>query len=170
MLPYTFFCSLRHQITGSKYWFWQWWVLWSFVKVFSVFCLLLIEMKSFFLFFCYFCLQFKYFVLINCGANVDLLEILQPEEDTFFFICDSHRPINVVNVYNETQVNCSFFYCLRNKTVGMFPVLCGCLNASLCFVAPFTVLAVGQDALLMDMSSSNVHYQKKNTVFSYRKL
>lgn len=55
------------------------------------------------LFFC-FCLQFKYFVLINCGANVDLLEILQPEEDTFFFVCDSHRPINVVNVYNDTQV------------------------------------------------------------------
>lgn len=55
------------------------------------------------LFFC-FCLQFKYFVLINCGANVDLLEILQPEEDTLFFVCDSHRPINVVNVYNDTQV------------------------------------------------------------------
>ncbi|OXB84850.1 UNVERIFIED_CONTAM: hypothetical protein H355_015972 [Colinus virginianus] len=49
-------------------------------------------------------LQFKYFVLINCGANIDLLEILQPEEDTFFFVCDSHRPINVVNVYNETQI------------------------------------------------------------------
>ncbi|XP_004945543.1 cell division control protein 45 homolog isoform X2 [Gallus gallus] len=48
--------------------------------------------------------QFKYFVFINCGANVDLLEILQPEEDTYFFVCDSHRPINVVNVYNETQV------------------------------------------------------------------
>ncbi|NWT38723.1 CDC45 protein, partial [Chroicocephalus maculipennis] len=48
--------------------------------------------------------QFKYFVLINCGANVDLLEILQPEEDTFFFVCDSHRPINVVNVYNDTQI------------------------------------------------------------------
>ncbi|KAJ7412048.1 Cell division control protein 45 like protein [Willisornis vidua] len=48
--------------------------------------------------------QFKYFVLINCGANVDLLEILQPEEGTFFFVCDSHRPINVVNVYNDTQI------------------------------------------------------------------
>uniref|UniRef100_A0A8B9MGR6 Cell division cycle 45 n=1 Tax=Accipiter nisus TaxID=211598 RepID=A0A8B9MGR6_9AVES len=48
--------------------------------------------------------QFKYFVLINCGANVDLLEILQPEEDTLFFVCDSHRPINVVNVYNDTQI------------------------------------------------------------------
>uniref|UniRef100_A0A8C6XNE4 Cell division cycle 45 n=1 Tax=Naja naja TaxID=35670 RepID=A0A8C6XNE4_NAJNA len=48
--------------------------------------------------------QFKYFVLLNCGANVDLLEILQPEDDTLFFVCDTHRPINVVNVYNETQV------------------------------------------------------------------
>ncbi|XP_048371066.1 cell division control protein 45 homolog [Sphaerodactylus townsendi] len=48
--------------------------------------------------------QFQYFVLINCGANIDLLEALQPEEDIIFFVCDTHRPINVVNVYNETQV------------------------------------------------------------------
>lgn len=59
--------------------------------------------KKHFYFF-HFCLQFKYFVFINCGANVDLLEILQPEEDAVFFVCDSHRPINVVNVYNDTQV------------------------------------------------------------------
>lgn len=101
-------------------------MLWSFVKVFSVFCLLLIEMKSFFFFFfCCFCLQFKYFVLINCGANVDLLEILQPEEDTFFFVCDSHRPINVVNVYNETQVNCSFFTACVIKLLACFPLCVG---------------------------------------------
>nr|XP_020661108.1 cell division control protein 45 homolog [Pogona vitticeps] len=48
--------------------------------------------------------QFQYFVLINCGVNIDLLDVLQPEEDTVFFVCDTHRPINVVNVYNETQV------------------------------------------------------------------
>ncbi|XP_023692882.1 cell division control protein 45 homolog [Paramormyrops kingsleyae] len=48
--------------------------------------------------------QFRYFVLINCGANVDLLETLQPEEDTIFFICDTHRPVDVVNVYNDTQI------------------------------------------------------------------
>ncbi|XP_062999774.1 cell division control protein 45 homolog [Elgaria multicarinata webbii] len=48
--------------------------------------------------------QFQYFVLINCGANVDLLDVLQPEEDIIFFVCDTHRPINVVNVYNETQI------------------------------------------------------------------
>ncbi|KAJ7309680.1 hypothetical protein JRQ81_007739 [Phrynocephalus forsythii] len=48
--------------------------------------------------------QFQYFVLINCGANTDLLDVLQPEEDAVFFVCDTHRPINVVNVYNEAQV------------------------------------------------------------------
>ncbi|XP_061025417.1 cell division control protein 45 homolog [Eubalaena glacialis] len=48
--------------------------------------------------------QFHYFILINCGANVDLLDILQPDEDTVFFVCDSHRPVNVVNVYNDAQI------------------------------------------------------------------
>lgn len=48
--------------------------------------------------------QFRYFVLINCGANVDLLDILQPDEEAVFFVCDTHRPVNVVNVYNDTQV------------------------------------------------------------------
>ncbi|XP_005372110.1 cell division control protein 45 homolog [Microtus ochrogaster] len=48
--------------------------------------------------------QFSYFILINCGANVDLLEILQPDEDSVFFVCDTHRPVNVVNVYNDTQI------------------------------------------------------------------
>ncbi|XP_008057873.1 cell division control protein 45 homolog isoform X1 [Carlito syrichta] len=48
--------------------------------------------------------QFRYFILINCGANVDLLDILQPDEDTTFFVCDTHRPVNVVNVYNDTQI------------------------------------------------------------------
>ncbi|KAJ0019267.1 hypothetical protein NQD34_006836 [Periophthalmus magnuspinnatus] len=49
--------------------------------------------------------QFSYFVLINCGANVDLLEMLQPDDNTLFFICDTHRPVDVVNVYNDSQVN-----------------------------------------------------------------
>ncbi|XP_069414571.1 cell division control protein 45 homolog isoform X2 [Ovis canadensis] len=48
--------------------------------------------------------QFRYFVLINCGANVDLLDILQPDEEAVFFVCDTHRPVNVVNVYNDTQI------------------------------------------------------------------
>ncbi|KAM6165742.1 cell division control protein 45 homolog isoform 6-T6 [Erethizon dorsatum] len=48
--------------------------------------------------------QFRYFILINCGANVDLLDILQPDGDAVFFVCDTHRPVNVVNVYNDTQI------------------------------------------------------------------
>lgn len=35
---------------------------------------------------------------------MDLLDILQPDEDSIFFVCDTHRPVNVVNVYNDTQV------------------------------------------------------------------
>ena len=35
---------------------------------------------------------------------MDLLDILQPDEDAVFFVCDTHRPISVVNVYNDTQV------------------------------------------------------------------
>ncbi|XP_063310529.1 cell division control protein 45 homolog [Pelobates fuscus] len=48
--------------------------------------------------------QFRFFVLLNCGANVDLLETLQPQEETIFYICDTHRPIDVVNVYNDSQI------------------------------------------------------------------
>uniref|UniRef100_A0A8C5PBD8 Cell division cycle 45 n=1 Tax=Leptobrachium leishanense TaxID=445787 RepID=A0A8C5PBD8_9ANUR len=48
--------------------------------------------------------QFRYFVLINCGANIDLLETLQPQEESIFYICDTHRPIDVVNVYNDSQI------------------------------------------------------------------
>ncbi|XP_008140828.1 cell division control protein 45 homolog [Eptesicus fuscus] len=48
--------------------------------------------------------QFRYFILINCGANIDLLDILQPDDDAIFFVCDTHRPVNVVNVYNDTQI------------------------------------------------------------------
>lgn len=69
-----------------------------------------------------FVLQFRYFVLINCGANVDLLEMLQPDSDSIFFICDTHRPVDVVNVYNDTQVTSpdywllltGFYYCWQN--------------------------------------------------------
>ncbi|XP_006065602.1 cell division control protein 45 homolog isoform X2 [Bubalus bubalis] len=48
--------------------------------------------------------QFRYFILINCGANVDLLDILQPDDEAVFFVCDTHRPVNVVNVYNDSQI------------------------------------------------------------------
>lgn len=44
------------------------------------------------------------FVLVNCGGGIDLVETLQPREDIKIFVCDSHRPVNVYNIYNAQQV------------------------------------------------------------------
>ncbi|ESO91700.1 hypothetical protein LOTGIDRAFT_206668 [Lottia gigantea] len=46
----------------------------------------------------------KHVVLINCGGGVDLVELLQPEEPVKFYICDSHRPIDIHNIYNAVQI------------------------------------------------------------------
>lgn len=46
----------------------------------------------------------KFVMLINCGGRVDLIELFSPEEDVVFFVCDSHRPYDVCNVYSEHQV------------------------------------------------------------------
>ncbi|XP_022797063.1 cell division control protein 45 homolog [Stylophora pistillata] len=48
--------------------------------------------------------QLKHIFLINCGANLNILEMLEPEEDVMFFIADSHRPIDLDNIYNQDQV------------------------------------------------------------------
>lgn len=46
----------------------------------------------------------KFVVLINCGACVDIVEVLQPDEDVIFFVVDSHRPMDVCNIYSDSQV------------------------------------------------------------------
>ncbi|KAI8749259.1 cell division control protein 45 isoform X1 [Biomphalaria glabrata] len=46
----------------------------------------------------------KHVVLINCGATVDIVDLLQPEDHVRFYICDSHRPVDVHNFYNAVQV------------------------------------------------------------------
>ncbi|CAG2187763.1 CDC45 [Mytilus edulis] len=46
----------------------------------------------------------KHVIFINCGASVDVVETLQPEESVRFYICDSHRPVDVHNVFNAVQV------------------------------------------------------------------
>lgn len=43
-------------------------------------------------------------ILINCGVAVDLVELLEPDEDVTFYVCDSHRPLDVCNVYSDSQV------------------------------------------------------------------
>lgn len=52
----------------------------------------------------------KYVLLLNCGGCIDIVEFLQPEDDIKFFICDSHRPLDVCNIYSDGQV-CFFFFC-----------------------------------------------------------
>ncbi|XP_058835434.1 cell division control protein 45 homolog [Topomyia yanbarensis] len=46
----------------------------------------------------------KFVLLINCGGCVDIVEVLQPQRDVIFYICDSHRPYHVCNVYSDEQV------------------------------------------------------------------
>lgn len=46
----------------------------------------------------------KLVVLINCGGCIDIIEILQPDDDVIFFVCDSHRPMDVCNIYSDSQV------------------------------------------------------------------
>ncbi|RDD44749.1 Cell division control protein 45-like protein [Trichoplax sp. H2] len=48
--------------------------------------------------------QFKNIILINCGGNINIVEILQPEEDVTFYVIDSHRPFDLNNVFNQDQV------------------------------------------------------------------
>ncbi|KAJ7353918.1 DNA replication initiation factor cdc45 [Desmophyllum pertusum] len=48
--------------------------------------------------------QLKHIFMVNCGANLNILEMLEPEEDVMFYIADSHRPIDLDNIYNQDQV------------------------------------------------------------------
>lgn len=50
------------------------------------------------------CSDVKYFVLINCGGTVNLIDLFEPEEDAVFFIIDSHRPTHLDNIYSDGQV------------------------------------------------------------------
>lgn len=46
----------------------------------------------------------KYFVLINCGGTIDIIELLEPDEDIVFFVLDAHRPTDLCNIYSESQI------------------------------------------------------------------
>lgn len=43
-------------------------------------------------------------VLINCGATLDLVDVLEPSDEAVFYVIDSQRPLEVRNVYNGVQV------------------------------------------------------------------
>jgi len=48
--------------------------------------------------------QVQHVVLINCGATFDVVEAMQQSDDVIFYVIDSHRPLDVCNVYNSRQV------------------------------------------------------------------
>lgn len=60
--------------------------------------------------------------------------MLQPDDDTVFFICDTHRPVDVVNVYNDTQVteNDDIVWTLRSSLVMWRRLVENCPAAKAC--------------------------------------
>lgn len=50
----------------------------------------------------------KFVLLVNCGGCIDIVDVLLPVEDVTFFICDSHRPYHICNVYSDAQVRDHF--------------------------------------------------------------
>lgn len=50
------------------------------------------------------CKDVKYFLFINCGGTVNLMDELDAEDDVIFFVLDSHRPTDLCNIYSGQQV------------------------------------------------------------------
>uniref|UniRef100_A0A915JNC9 Uncharacterized protein n=1 Tax=Romanomermis culicivorax TaxID=13658 RepID=A0A915JNC9_ROMCU len=49
--------------------------------------------------------QVKHVLLINCGANVNIIDVLQAKPDVKFFILDSRRPFDLDNIFDQRQIN-----------------------------------------------------------------
>jgi len=46
----------------------------------------------------------EFILLINCGGTQDLMESLEPEENVIFYVWDSHRPLDICNVFSSDQI------------------------------------------------------------------
>lgn len=55
------------------------------------------------------------FLFINCGGCLDLVELLSPEDNILLFVCDSHRPLDLCNIYSDSQVSLSIFLTFELK-------------------------------------------------------
>lgn len=44
------------------------------------------------------------YLLINCGGCLDLVELLEPDEKVIIYVCDSHRPLDLCNIYSDNQI------------------------------------------------------------------
>ncbi|KAL7645415.1 UNVERIFIED_CONTAM: hypothetical protein RMT77_003801 [Armadillidium vulgare] len=48
--------------------------------------------------------QIKVIIFVNCGGCIDIIDFLQPDKDVMLYIADNHRPLDVCNIYNVSQV------------------------------------------------------------------
>lgn len=58
----------------------------------------------------------KHVLLINCGGCIDLVDVLQPDDEVIFYVCDSHRPYDVCNVYSNGQVSEVLFFGINQRS------------------------------------------------------
>lgn len=54
--------------------------------------------------------------------------MLQPDDDTVFYICDTHRPVDVVNVYNDAQVKIVMLFKINEATRSVCCWALKCFN------------------------------------------
>lgn len=50
------------------------------------------------------CGQIKSVVMIDCGATVDLAELLSLSPELIVYLLDSHRPYSLFNIFGNSQV------------------------------------------------------------------
>lgn len=60
------------------------------------------------------------FLFINCGGCLDLVDLLQPEENVLFYVCDSHRPLDLCNIYSDSQVGLFNLKCSFKSNICIF--------------------------------------------------
>lgn len=46
----------------------------------------------------------RHVVLVNCGATVDLIDLVDPPDHVIIHVIDTHRPVDVNNIYSDSQV------------------------------------------------------------------
>ena len=47
--------------------------------------------------------------MLNCGAVIDIGQLLRLPDSVKIYIIDSHRPYHLANVYDDVQVSFFFF-------------------------------------------------------------
>ncbi|KAJ3158100.1 hypothetical protein HDU86_003052 [Geranomyces michiganensis] len=48
--------------------------------------------------------ELRSIILLNCGGNVDLLDLFSLSENMTVYVCDSHRPLNLRSLFSHDQI------------------------------------------------------------------